>query len=226
MKQSLGKRVRQGLRDNLGPGLAVGVLRLYQKLLRVEFLGWERVEAARRAGPVILCHWHGDDLALVVPFAGQGLTMMVSRSRDGDLLSGVMTRLGYATVRGSTSRGGGEALRRMLRALREGRDMGLTVDGPRGPRQVVKPGVITLARLSGAPIFPAGVWADRKWVFKKTWHQTYLPWPGARVRFVFGEPIVVPREADKERLEELRKEVEAEFFRLHQLAREGGRGGE
>ncbi len=221
MKPSLGKRIRQGLRDHLGPGLAVGLLRLYNKLLRVDYLGWEKVAARRESGPVILCHWHGDDLALLVPFASRRLTMMVSRSRDGDLLSAIMARLGYSTVRGSTSRGGGQALRQMVRALRAGRDMGLTVDGPRGPREVVKPGVITLARLSGAPIFPAGVWADRKWVFKKTWHRTYLPKPGARIRFAFGEPILVPADATRERMEELRKEVEAEFFRLHDLARQG-----
>lgn len=221
MRTNLGKKIRRGFRDNLGPGLVVGSLKLYNKLIKQEYLGWERVLSQRTAGPVILCHWHGDDLSLAIPFAAQGLTMMVSRSRDGDFISGIMARLGYAAVRGSSSRGGGRALRELAGVLRSGKDVGLTVDGPRGPRTQVKAGVIALARLSGAPIFPAGVWADRRWVFKKTWHKTYLPKPGALVRIVFGEPIFVPADSTREQMEGLRKKVEEEFIRLHDLARQG-----
>ena len=216
-----GKKLRRKLRDSLGPGLAAGALKLYSRTLKTEYLGWDKVLAHRKDGPVILCHWHGDDLALLVPFAGKGLTMMVSRSKDGDLLSKIMTRLGYATVRGSTSRGGGQALRNLVRVVRSGRDVGLTVDGPRGPRTRVQAGVITLARLSGAPVFPGAAWADRRWVFKKTWHQTYLPQPGALVRIAFGEPILVPPKASKEEMEALRQKVEEEFFLLHEKARQG-----
>ena len=142
MSLSLGKKIRQILRDSLGPSLASGFIRLYNKTIRTEILGWDGVVAQRKAGPVIFAHWHGDDLSLLVPFSAEDLTIMVSRSKDGDLLSGVLNRLGYDTVRGSSSKGGKEALREMAGLLEKGRSMVLTVDGPRGPRARVKPGVI------------------------------------------------------------------------------------
>ncbi len=221
MTTGLGKKIRQGLRNNLGPGLAAGLIRLYNKMIRWEFQGWDRVLDQKKSGPVIMCHWHGDDLALMIPFADRGLTMLVSHSKDGDFISGVLSRLGYAAVRGSSSRGGGRALRELAGVVRSGKDVGLTIDGPRGPRTQVKAGVVVLARLSGAPIFPTGVWTDQKWVFAKTWHKTYLPKPGALVRIVYGEPIFVPADATREQMEDLRKKVEDEFFRLHDAARQG-----
>jgi len=212
------KRFRHWLRDNLAPGPAVAFIRFWNRLVRSELRGWELVQEERAKGPVIFCHWHGDDLALLGPFAGQGLTMMVSRSRDGEFLARIMSRLGYRIVRGSTTRGGVGAMKSLVLAARQGRDLGLTVDGPRGPRTQVQPGVIALAKLTGAPIFPAGVWARRSWRFPGTWHQTYLPKPGSLVRIVFDRPVRVPAEAGKEELEAKRQELEAELHRLHDLA--------
>ena len=218
MASGSSKIIRHWLRDNLAPGPAVGFIRLWTRLLRPEFQGWGPVQEERAKGPVIFCHWHGDDLALLGPFADQKLTMMVSRSKDGDFLAGIMTRLGYRVVRGSTTRGGVGAMKGLVLAARQGHDLGLTVDGPQGPRARVQPGVIALAKMTGAPIFPAGVWAKSCWRFPKTWHQTYLPRPGSLVRIVFDRPIRVPVQAGKEELEAKRLELEAEFHRLHDLA--------
>ncbi|MBW1712630.1 MAG: lysophospholipid acyltransferase family protein [Deltaproteobacteria bacterium] len=220
--QSWRKRLTRWLRDSLALVAAGRAYRLYNKLIRTEFIGWDQVQAWRAKGPVILCHWHGDDLALLGPFGGKAITMMVSRSRDGEMLARMLLHFGYRTARGSSNRGGAQALREMVRVVRAGHDVGLTVDGPLGPRNKVKPGVITLAKLTGAPIFPAGVWTRRKWVFTKTWHQTYIPKPGALVRICFDEPILVPAQAGQEELEAKRLELEAEFFRLHRRARQGG----
>jgi lysophospholipid acyltransferase (LPLAT)-like uncharacterized protein len=217
----LTKRLRHFLRDRLAPSAAARFVRLYVRTLRLEWRGFDQVQAWRARGPVILCHWHGDDLALLGAFRDQGLTMMVSRSRDGELIAGVLEALGYATVRGSTSHYGVPALKDLVRLLRSGRDVGLTVDGPLGPRAVVKPGVAALAKLTGAPVFPVAVWASRRWLWAKTWHQTYLPKPGAVVRLQAGEPILVPARADKAELEGGRARIEAEFHRLRELVARG-----
>jgi hypothetical protein len=111
-------------------------------------------------------------------------------------------------VRGSSSRGGGEALRALTRALRDGHEVVVVPDGPRGPREVLKPGVIALARLSGAPIVPVAVGAAREWRLH-SWDEFRIPRPFARCVVRFGEPIHVARAAGPEADEAARKDVEA-----------------
>lgn len=218
MASILPKRLRVWLRDTAAPQLAGKLYKAYTLLIRDSFHGWDRVESARARGPVILCHWHGDDLALIKPFGPKQLTMMVSRSRDGELLARILGEFGYRVVRGSTNRGGVGALKEMAGLVRSGADVGLTVDGPTGPRARVKMGVIALAKLTGAPIFPAGVAASRKWLFAETWHQTYLPKPGSRVQILFDRPLWVDRSATKAEMEAKRLELEEELFRVHEEA--------
>jgi len=209
------------LRDRIAPWSAGRLLRLYSRLWSWEIIGNERVEEWLDRGPVIYVHWHGDDLALLPAFAHGGVTMMVSRSRDGDLAAQILAQFGYGAVRGSDSRDGVSGLKELIRLVRSGRSVGLTIDGPTGPRERVKPGVIALAKLTGAPILPAGVWAARRYLFAKTWHQTYLPLPGSRVRYVFAEPILVPPQASAEEMEAKRLELEREMMRLREEARLG-----
>ncbi len=222
MSKSVKKRFLHWLRDAVAPRLSVRLYKAYFALVRKDIQGWdEHVTPWLKKGPVIFAHFHGDDLALLCPFAWTGFTIMVSKSKDGDLLDLILRRLGYTTVRGSSRKGGLEALKMMAEILKGGRSVILTVDGPTGPRGVVKHGCVTLAKWSGAPIFAAGVAADRKYVFEKTWHKTYLPYPGAKVSYRFAEPILVDPEADGEALEAKRAEVQAELERLHRLAENG-----
>ena len=109
---------------------------------------------------------------------------------------------------GSSSRGGTDALRELTRAVRAGREVVVVPDGPRGPREVLKPGVIVLARLSGAPIVPMAVGASREWRLR-SWDEFRIPLPFARCVVRFGEPIRVSRTADRAAEEAARKEVEA-----------------
>jgi hypothetical protein len=134
--------------------------------------------------------------------------VLTSRSRDGELVARWIRGFGLDPVRGSSSRGGGEALRALTRALRSGGEVVVVPDGPRGPREVLKPGVIALARRSGAPIVPMAVGASSEWRLR-SWDSFRIPRPFARCVVRFGEPIHVSRDAHRPGEDAARKEVEA-----------------
>lgn len=160
--------------------LIAGSARALAATWRWQPSGVAALEAARADGPVIYAFWHGEQLPLALAHAGQGVVGMASRSRDGALLSGVIERLGFGVVRGSTSRGGPMALRACLRALKGGRSVALAVDGPRGPLHQVAPGAASLARMSDRPVVCAR--ATAAWALElSTWDRFVVPAPGARV---------------------------------------------
>jgi lysophospholipid acyltransferase (LPLAT)-like uncharacterized protein len=191
-----------------GPALGAMALRVLASTLRVR-----RDEAAvvplwAARTPMIYAVWHGRILLLPYLYGHRGSHVLASRSRDGELVTRWIRRFGLDPVRGSSTRGGGEALRVLTRALRAGREVVVVPDGPRGPREVLKPGVIALARLSGAPIVPMAVGASREWRLR-SWDEFRIPRPFARCVVRFGEPIHVSRAADRAGEEAARKEVEA-----------------
>jgi hypothetical protein len=147
-------------------------------------------------------------LLLPYLYGHRGAHVLTSRSRDGELVARWIRRFGLEPVRGSSSRGGADAVRLLARAIRAGREVVVVPDGPRGPREVLKPGVIALARLSGAPIVPTAVGASREWRLR-SWDEFRIPQPFARCVVRFGEPIHVSRAADRPGEEAVRKEVEA-----------------
>jgi lysophospholipid acyltransferase (LPLAT)-like uncharacterized protein len=135
------------------------------------------------AGPCVAAFWHGDQLAMIALHRGMGLVGVASRSRDGDLLAGVLAALGFAVVRGSSSRGGFEVLRACERAIAEGRSPALAVDGPRGPHHHVQPGAAVLARRADVPVVCGVVLA--RGLRLPTWDRFLIPWPFARVRIAY-----------------------------------------
>jgi len=192
----------------VGPALGAIALRMLAGTLRVqhEEAAVAPLWAART--PLIYAIWHGRILLLPYLYGRRGAHVLTSRSRDGELVARWIRRFGLVPVRGSSSRGGGEALRVLTRALRSGCEVVVVPDGPRGPREVLKPGVIALARLSGAPIVPLAVGASREWRLR-SWDDFRIPRPFARCVARFGEPIHVSRTADRAGEEAARKEVEA-----------------
>jgi len=170
--------------------LIAGAARALATTWRWRREGVEAVDAAAREGPVIYAFWHGEQLPLALAHAGQGVVGLASRSRDGDLLAGVIERLGYGVVRGSTTRGGPMALRGCLRALRGGRSVAIAVDGPRGPLHQVAPGAAALALLAHRPVVCAGAstgWGRRL----SSWDRFLVPGPGARVTVRYA--VLPPR---------------------------------
>jgi lysophospholipid acyltransferase (LPLAT)-like uncharacterized protein len=191
-----------------GPALGAIALRVLAGTLRVR-----REEAAvaplwAARAPLIYAMWHGRLLLLPYLYGHRGAHVLTSRSRDGELVSRWIRRFGLVPVRGSSSRGGADAVRLLARAIQAGREVVVVPDGPRGPREVLKPGVIALARLSGAPIVPTAVGASREWRLR-SWDEFRIPRPFARCVVRFGEPIRVSRAADRAGEEAARKEVEA-----------------
>lgn len=163
--------------------------------------------------PVIFALWHGRLLALAYRFRGNGFVPMISRSSDGEYIARVVERWGYVPVRGSASRGGREALREMVRHARNGSSIVLTPDGPRGPFQELKQGVLTAAQLTGCPIIPAAAAASRGWFFGN-WDRFLVPRPFSDVFLVFGPPVHVPRDCAGAALAEKKEEVTAAINRV------------
>jgi lysophospholipid acyltransferase (LPLAT)-like uncharacterized protein len=201
-------KIPWGLTLAAGPALGAIALRALALTLRVR-----REEAAVRPlwaarASVIYAVWHGRLLLLPYLYGHRGSRVLASRSRDGELVARWVRRFGLEPVRGSSTRGGGEALRALARTLRSGGEVVVVPDGPRGPREVCKPGVIALARLTGAPIVPMALGASREWRLH-SWDEFRIPRPFARCVMRFGEPIEVPRGTGRGGEEAVRKEVEA-----------------
>jgi lysophospholipid acyltransferase (LPLAT)-like uncharacterized protein len=201
-------KIPAGLTLTAGPALGALALRALARTLRIrrEEASVAALWAARR--PVIYVVWHGRLLLLPYLYGHRGCHVLASRSRDGELVARWARRFGLEPVRGSSSHGGSDALRALARALRAGREVVVVPDGPRGPREVLKPGVIALARLTGAPIVPMAVGASREWRVR-SWDEFRIPRPFARCVMRFGEAIYVSRAADRTGEEAARKEVEA-----------------
>jgi lysophospholipid acyltransferase (LPLAT)-like uncharacterized protein len=156
----------------------------------------------------LLCFWHGR--LLMMPYCwnmAKPIHMMISMHSDGRFLSDTVSHLGIKTIVGSTSKGGAKALRAMVRAVKEGDYVGLTPDGPRGPRMRAQEGIVTIARLANVPIIPVG-YASTSSKILGSWDRFIAALPFGRGVFVWGEPIEVPHTSDKLVLEKTRQNIE------------------
>jgi len=171
------------------PFIASRIMVLLNFLLRNETLGVEHLRSAwQRGEQVIIPCWHDQLLLLVFGYPAKHGKMLVSGSSDGELLARTMKYFNYETVRGSSSRGGRAAFRELLKLCREPTDIGLTPDGPKGPRHEIKDGVLQLARLSGRGVVPMAFVCSHGHRFK-SWDRFLCPYPFARGVYSFGEPL-------------------------------------
>jgi len=161
----------------------------------------------KNGGRVLLCGWHQQFSPAIRYFSKYRPyrpSLMISRSADGEIIAGVAKRTGWHTIRGSSSKGGHEALHEMIRKLKETGLAAHILDGPKGPAGVVKPGAIRIASDADAVIVPFYASADRAWYFN-SWDRFMLPKPFARVILRFGKPIRCPRFDTKESFEGQRR---------------------
>ena len=194
----------------LGRGLLGGLAATWR--LRVESEeNWLRFQRKGRA--VILVFWHEQLLPLVPQIRGTGTVALVSRHSDGEYIARVIERMGFRTVRGSSTRGGIQGLKGLIRAAREGHDLALTPDGPRGPARAFKPGALLAAQLTGLPIVPLAAGASVAWHIG-SWDRFMVPRPFAVVRVAYGEPRWVDRDADRETRELISQKLGAELNAL------------
>ncbi len=171
--------------------------------------------------PSIVAFWHGR--MFLLPFALQNyaskVAILISRHRDGELIARLVERLGFKTVRGSTGKGkgGSKAFLKMLKLLEEGNAVAITPDGPRGPREVVKPGVVKLSMTTGLPVYPL-TFACNRYKELSSWDRFVVPYPFSKCKVLLGEPLK-PEDFTKE--EEMKKGLE---LRLKELTKEAERG--
>jgi lysophospholipid acyltransferase (LPLAT)-like uncharacterized protein len=163
--------------------------------------------------------WHRCLLPIAWEARGFGYGVLISQHYDGEVVARVAEGLGYRLFRGSSTRGGREAVGAMAEALKEGCPVALTVDGPRGPRFQAKGGAIRLAQLTGLPIFALHAAPEKSWTLK-SWDRFQVPKPGSRVRGYWSGPMYVPAEAGPEESERLRLEMEATLNRLRRRGEE------
>lgn len=180
--------------------------------------GLQHLERVAAAGhQPIIAFWHGRILPGTIYFQRRGIVVMTSENFDGEWIARIIHRFGYRTARGSTSRGGGKALRELMREMASGRGTGFTLDGPRGPARVAQPGALWLAKATGNPVVPIHLEASSHWTLG-SWDRTQIPKPFARVSLAIGEPLYVSREANDEALDKARAEVERRLSALEERA--------
>jgi lysophospholipid acyltransferase (LPLAT)-like uncharacterized protein len=190
-------------------GLAAGLISLMKATTRWQTVNGTAAEAAWKGEkPVIAAFWH-NRLALVPVCwpSPEPFHMLISSHPDGRLIANTIAHFGFSSVPGSSTRGGGEALRNLVRHLKGGASVGVTPDGPRGPRMRANDGVLALGRLAGVPVVPVSVSVSNRIVLG-TWDHLIVPLPFGRGAIVWGEPIVVPRDADDEAMNALRLKLE------------------
>lgn len=180
-----------------------GLIRAWGATLRVEWDLPDEVRRLERGGHhMVHAFWHSHILTFTYTHRNRGGVVLVSRHGDGEYISQVIHRLGFGTVRGSSSRGGVRSLLEMAKLGSAGHPLSVTPDGPRGPRQVLQPGVLLIAQKSGLPIVPYSTSATpcRR---LRSWDRFEIPLPGARVYVTAGEPIHLPADAPVKELEKV-----------------------
>jgi lysophospholipid acyltransferase (LPLAT)-like uncharacterized protein len=162
---------------------------------------------------VILTFWHGRIFMGTYYFRNRGIVVMTSQNRDGEYIARVIQRFGYRAARGSSSRGSHRATVECLRAMQEGRDLGLTIDGPRGPRYVAKPGAAYLAKKSGNPVVPFNIAVEKKWVMS-SWDHFQIPQPFSRAIVLVGKPIYVAADINREQMQDIEGQIQCSLDEL------------
>ncbi len=201
------------LKSRAGQGLLARVAAAYVRLVtlctrwRIEDAELKPLLAAGEVG--ILAFWHGRLLMMPMSWKGRPrpFHMMISEHRDGALIARAIARLDLQTVAADSKSGARAALRAMKRHMDAGGWVGITPDGPKGPRMRAKPGAIKLAQLSGRPIVPVSLGMSRRRIVS-SWDRFLLAWPFGRGVIRFGAPIRVPRDADAATLEAARRQLE------------------
>ena len=164
--------------------------------------------------PFILALWHGQ--LMMMPYCwrpGTAMHVLISAHHDGVLIARTIGHLGLDSIRGSTRKSGAQALRTMVRRLGAGECVGITPDGPRGPRRRASEGIVTVARLAGVPILPVAASATRRRVLA-SWDRFTVALPFSRGTFAWGTPIRIARDADAAALAAARREVEDQLNAL------------
>lgn len=190
------------------------LIRAISSTLRWEVRGSHHLESILKAGRrAIFTSWHTCIFSATWFWRNRGIVVMSSHSRDGEFTGRFLKRLGFGTSRGSATRGAGRALVEMTHCLASGIDVGFTIDGPRGPAFVAKPGAVTLARHSGHAILPFHI-APLRYFELPSWDRLQIPLPFTRALTLVAEPIYVANDCSREEVDARQAELQATLDRL------------
>jgi len=214
-KKPLWKRAWRSFQKDFGPvaapPLGVGLLRTFSLTMKKEVYGLAPlIESIRNGEPVMLAFWHGRLLMLPVfyeRYLPWEVHVMISYHADGEIIARMAENFGLHTVRGSSKKDAKKASKRMIRLMRSGTPVAITPDGPRGPGMVAKRGVVELARIGRAKVFPVSYAASRQ-IRLSTWDRFVIPMPFSKLVFVVGDPIKVNGNEARKRREELLREIQ------------------
>ncbi|MBF0453168.1 MAG: lysophospholipid acyltransferase family protein [Candidatus Magnetomorum sp.] len=182
--------------------------------IRMSVHGWDQVAPLMNSKRFLFVFWHSRILPVCYTHKGYNAAIMVSRSEDGEIIAQVIYRQGHEPVRGSSTRGGREALHYIVEALKSGNRPGVIIpDGPVGPRYKVQHGIIRLAQITGYPIISVTGSFSHMAVLN-SWDRFIIPRPFSRGLLMYGHPIYVPADADKDLQESLRHQLESEMNRI------------
>lgn len=188
--------------------------------LRFYVKGWEHVRRLRRSGQnFLIAVWHGRIFLPVYVHRYQGITVIVSRHWDGEMIARTIKMLGFKTARGSSTRGGQKVFREMISILKNGGSGANIPDGPNGPAHKMKPGTAFLSQKSGVPILPMSFAASSGKKFH-SWDRFLLPQPFSKVIVTYGEPIYIPRDWSSEQVLAFLPEIERRLTQVEKQADE------
>jgi len=210
---------------NIAPWLAARLIRWLYRRIKPVSIGEEHLQAIWDDGRhVIFCFWHDQLLMMAAGYPGPRASVMISASKDGELIARTMTYFDIGSIRGSSTRGGRAAFRTMIELGKEPVDLVFTPDGPRGPRHEIKDGVVQLAKVTGRPIVPAAFACSNGHRFN-SWDRFLLPYPWGQGVYSVGEPLYYVR---GEKLEAFRNRVQeamdnntrqaADYLKRHDLS--------
>ena len=177
------------------------LVRLLGRTWRIRVVNDDVVRGRRARGePIVFSLWHGHLLTLLYRHRGEGVTVLISEHGDGEIIARIAERLGYHTVRGSTSRGAARALLEASHVVEHGGDVAITPDGPRGPARTVAPGVAVVAHRAGMPVIAVAANATRPWRLS-TWDRFEIPKPFSRITIAYSDPLYIEAAAARDAAE-------------------------
>ena len=190
------------------------LIKFIGKTIKFEVSGAENLEAVETAGKIpIYTIWHDRIFPGTFYLKKRRIVVITSQSFDGEYIARFLTRFGFGTVRGSSTRGGVGALVEMIRLMKSGLSTAFTIDGPKGPRYVAKSGACLLAKKTGNPILPFLIETEAFWTIN-SWDRLQIPKPFKRAKFYFAAPIYVAPDATDEEIERKRQELQKSLDNL------------
>ena len=198
------------------PYIGLFIIKIISSTYRIRIINSEIERDILKKGHIpIYASWHQRFFPGITFFASRKpISIMISQSKDGELISRVVNALGWYPVRGSSSKGGRQALKQIKKLVKEGYKVGHIIDGPRGPLGIVKPGLLLIAQASGMPIVPVITSGEKKWVFN-SWDRFMVPKPFSRVIIRFSDEIRIPRKLQPSDFEEKRSSIENTLKKLY-----------